>query len=319
MFRNIRWPRSLAAALLLFAGLGIAACSSPEERAQSYYERGMELLKKQDYAKAGIEFKNALQNKDDMVLAWLGLAKAEEHKQNWTHVAQILHKVADLDPKNIDARVRLARLVLLSGDFEQALKITNEAEAIDKKNASVHALKAVILFKLNETGSAVTEAQKALELDPKNSEALIVVAAYRLARGDNDGALQALDRDPQAHERDLGVQLFKLKVLETMGDEQKSEALLQKLIQLFPKGIREECAPRRLRDWPPRRSSRTILLCLVVWPGGRPEPEPPSAARRRLLQERNGCAEVPLPIIRLAMAGVDTLQENLRCGAPMQA
>ena len=61
--------------VLLLAVFLVAGCGSPEQRAQNYYERGMQLLSKQDYVKAGIEFKNAVQNKKDMVGAWRGLAR----------------------------------------------------------------------------------------------------------------------------------------------------------------------------------------------------------------------------------------------------
>src|SRR4029077_20740080 len=110
----------------------------------------------------------------------------------------------------------------------------NEAEQLDPKNAGVHALKAMALFKLDETGLAVTEAQTALELDPLNAEAIVVLAAYRLAHNDPDGALLMLDRDPDKHAKDLGIQIFKLKVLETKGDTTKIEPLLNQLIENFP-------------------------------------------------------------------------------------
>ena len=94
------------------------------------------------------------------------------------------------------------------------------------------------MFKLGETGTAVTEAQTALDIDPLNSEALVVLAAYRLSHGDPDGALLLLDRDPDKHAKDLGIQLFKLKVLETKGDVDKIESLLNQLIENFPQEIR---------------------------------------------------------------------------------
>src|SRR5262245_11238262 len=234
MVRDGGVSRFIVATILILTCIIGAACSSPEERAQSHYQRGMELLKQQDYARAGVEFKNALQLKEDMAPAWLGLSQVAEHNQNWADVVKILRKVTELDAKNVDARLRLARLVLLGGDFEQALKITNEAEQIDNRNASIKAVKAVILFKLNETGAAVSEAQTALDINPQNSEALIVLAAYRLSHGDADGALLLLERDPDKHAKDLGVQLFKLKVLENIGDANKTEAVLQKLIENFP-------------------------------------------------------------------------------------
>ena len=65
-------------ALLLLAVLLVASCASSEESAQNYYERGMKLLSQRDYVKAGIEFKNALQLKKDLVGAWRGLLEIED-------------------------------------------------------------------------------------------------------------------------------------------------------------------------------------------------------------------------------------------------
>src|SRR5262245_7401766 len=50
-------------ALLSLLLLQAPGCSSPEDRAQGHYERGMKLLAQNDHVKAGIEFKNALQLK----------------------------------------------------------------------------------------------------------------------------------------------------------------------------------------------------------------------------------------------------------------
>ena len=64
--------------LLIFAALSAAGCSSPEERAQSYYDSGMKLLAAHDDQKAAIEFRNAVKLKKDFLPAWRGLAQAEE-------------------------------------------------------------------------------------------------------------------------------------------------------------------------------------------------------------------------------------------------
>ena len=105
---------------------------------------------------------------------------------------------------------------------------------MDSLNASALALRAAILFKLDDRLGAVREAQTALEINPRSAEAMVVLAADRLARGDTAGALQILDREPAAHVKDLGIQLFKIKIFEQTGDLQQVEALLRKLIELYP-------------------------------------------------------------------------------------
>src|SRR6185369_12431098 len=93
---SIATIRRVSVALAVFF---LAGCSSPEEKAQGYYERGMQLLSKQDYVKAGIEFKNAIQNKKDLVGAWRGLLTIERHNQNFQGQVGILRTIVELDTK----------------------------------------------------------------------------------------------------------------------------------------------------------------------------------------------------------------------------
>src|SRR5262245_23546305 len=225
---------SLRRALLLVAVLIVAGCGSAEDRAQSYYERGMKLLSQQDYVKAGIEFRNALQLKKNLVGAWRGLAEIEERSQNWESRTGILRTVVELDPKDIDARLRLARLLTLGNALDEALNTVKEAGVPDTGDARIFVTRAVILLRLNDTTGAVRDARAALEIDPANAEASVVLAAERLGRGDAEGALLILDREPVARLNDLGVQLFKIKIFEQMGNSQQIEAVLRKLIEIYP-------------------------------------------------------------------------------------
>src|SRR5262245_35785413 len=132
--------RSLTA-LLRFAVLALVllqapGCSSPEERAQSHYERGTKLLAQNEHVKASIEFKNALQLKKDLVGAWRGLAQIEERNQNWEGLFAILRTITDLDKNDVDARLRLARLMLMANQLDQALQVVNAAAELDGRNLS---------------------------------------------------------------------------------------------------------------------------------------------------------------------------------------
>ena len=108
--KTIRPMRLGAPALALIAGLSLAACSSRAEKAENYYQHGMEYLKQKDFAKARVEFRNALQLKSDRADAWRGLAEVDEHDNNLQGLVQDLSRVTELDDKDVSARVRLARL-----------------------------------------------------------------------------------------------------------------------------------------------------------------------------------------------------------------
>src|SRR5260370_28025227 len=221
-------------ALLALAVLLVSGCSSTEERAQSYYEHGMKLFAEHDNARAAIEFRNAVKLKKDLLPAWQRLGEIDELNKQWGELAPVLRTVVELDPDDNSAKLKLARLLLSGGSLDEALNLVNVASEADSRNADAVALKALILFKLNDATGAVHEAQAALTIDPGNAGAIIVLAADRLARGDSKGALQFLDSDAVARTKDIGVDLFKLKIFEQTQDLQQAESLLRKLVDLYP-------------------------------------------------------------------------------------
>ena len=224
-------------AVFLSSLLLLAACSgSADDRAQSYYERGMKLLAQQDYVKAGIEFRNALQLKQNLVVAWRGLAQIEERSsQNPKNLIAIQRTIVELDPNDFDAKLKLARLMFFANSLDDALNMVNAAGELNKQNAGVYGLKAMILAKLGDGSGALREAKAALDLDPANNEATAVLAAERFSRGDAKGALALVESDlAGSMANDIGVQLFKLRIFEQMGDTQRVEVVLRKLIELYP-------------------------------------------------------------------------------------
>ncbi len=224
-------------AFVALVALQLAGCGSPEERAQRYYESGMKLLSAHDDLKAAVEFRNALRLKKDLLPAWRGLAQTAEDTHNWQGLAPVLRSILDLDPKDEATRIKLAKLLLAAGAADQSLKLVNESTEPDTNNASLLALKAVISYKLKDTDTAVRDAQAALKIEPGNTDALVVLAAERLANNDPNGALQLLSSNPQTQDQDLGTQLFKLKIYDQMKDYAQLEALLKSLAERYPQNV----------------------------------------------------------------------------------
>src|SRR6266849_10810656 len=187
--RSVRLLYSLP--LILLAG-----CGSPEERAQGFYEKGMELIAKKDDLGARVQLLSAAKYKADRVDVWRALVGVEERLKSGPSVFQGLRRVVELDPNDLDARVKLARIMVGGGANDAALKIVEAAKAGDKPSAPLHALKASILLRTNDTAGAVREAQRALEIDTRNVDATMLVAVKKVADGDADGALKMLNALP---------------------------------------------------------------------------------------------------------------------------
>ncbi len=234
LFKNTSVRAVALYACLILAAIQLAACGSREDRAQRYYDQGMSYVAKQDFVKARIELRNALQLNGNMVQAWRALAQIDEHDKNWQGLVGSLRRVAELDPKDVQSRLKLARLYLVGGALDEALKTTNAAIDIDPDNASILALKSVVLFRLKDTSGAVQAAQKVLDIEPGNADANVVIAATKFSQNDSDGALKVLANVSDANKDDLGVLVMKINIFNRIGDLPQAEALLRRLINLHP-------------------------------------------------------------------------------------
>lgn len=235
MSKILNRPRVLNSRVcFVLAALLLAGCSSKEERAQSYYAHAMQLISEHDDVKARLELRNALQLKDDMIGAWRALNQIEERTNNFQGVIAASRKISELDPKDIEARLRLAKIAVLGGALDQALDWVNKASEIDPKYPGTLSLKAAILLKLNDHNGAIQEARKALEIEPGNLDAIIVLASEKYLSDDPKGALQILEGVPPTKNDELGVVLLKVKIFEKLGDLQQFEAQLRRLVELRP-------------------------------------------------------------------------------------
>jgi tetratricopeptide (TPR) repeat protein len=221
-------------AALAFVAIQLAGCSSSEQRAQGYYEHGKELLAAHDNQRAEVEFRNAVKYNPKLLPAWRSLADVEEQMHNWRILVPALRNILELEPDDIGVRIKLGRLLLVGGAFDDALRLVNDAKVADTQNADLLALKAAILFKLKDNPGAVREAQTALKIDPDNAGAMFVIAGDDFARGDTKAALDILNSNAMAKRTDVGIELFKLQILEQTRDLQQAEALLKRLVDLYP-------------------------------------------------------------------------------------
>lgn len=226
--------RKFCTAGCLILALLLGACGSRQERAENYYESAMKYLAEKDYVKANIELRNALQLNNDMVEAWRALTKIYEHNKNVSGLVGALRRVVELDPKDFDSLMQLGRLYLFGNALPEALKATNSAVDLKPDDPETHALKAAILFRLQDNEGAAGEAEQALKLDPGNANATAVLAAREFSKNNFDNALKLLDGVKPTQKDELGIVLLRLNVYSRMKRFDEVESLLQTLIKQHP-------------------------------------------------------------------------------------
>ena len=211
----------------------LVACSTPEEKAEKYYQKGMSLLDKEP-AKAKLEFQNALQIKKNMAKAMYGLGLVAEREGDWKGAFALMREVAEQDPKNINAIVKLGQIFLAAGKLDFALEKSTAALTLDKNNVAALNLYATIQLKQNNKKGALEYANLALAQDANNQDTFLVLANISLADNDSNKAIAYFDKALAGNEKNLTVQFLKAKALESLSKSEEADKTYQKMVQLFP-------------------------------------------------------------------------------------
>src|SRR5256886_1440815 len=150
-----RWSIGLLIALVILSGCG----RSPEARKARHLERGAKYFSQQQYREAIIEYRNALQIDEANAVAIRQMGLAAFHLGQAAEAFPLLRKSAELTPEQLDVRVKLGALYLAARRFDQAS----------------------------------AEAAYVLQREPRNLEALLVLAGATQTPGEIDAMTQRLE------------------------------------------------------------------------------------------------------------------------------
>jgi tetratricopeptide (TPR) repeat protein len=209
--------RALGAATLATLALGAAACSSPEAKLAKYLDSGDKHLDAGKLGLANVQFLNALKIDEENLRALEGLVAIAERKGDYQQMFGLLQKVNRVDPTNLPARINLAKLHLLANDAEKALEFADGILAENASSAEGLAVKAAIMFRLQNNSAAVEFANKALDVNPLSEEATAVLASERVMEKDFEGALSILDAAVGKNPKASVLQLLRVQVLGNLG------------------------------------------------------------------------------------------------------
>lgn len=221
--------------VLVISLIGISGCTSSEDKANKFYENGMQLLEKGDLVKANVEFRNALQFNNKMTKAIWGQILIAEKQAKPRQQVKLLKTILIHEPKHLEALVKLGRLLLLAGQLDKALEQSNMAIKVNDSDLSVLSLQAAIKLKKGEISEATKIAKNILKQDPYYIDALMILATEQLMAGDKQKAIDYLDQGLKKHHKNFAFQLMKIKVLEASGKFNAAEGIYKKLINDYPK------------------------------------------------------------------------------------
>lgn len=201
----------------------------PEAELQS----GNALLSLGRIEEAEKSYRRAVEHRGDWTLALASLGSVLITTGQHSEAEKLLLKAVALDELNFPAYSALTELRLKTkakpeviGDLLEKVKVLTEKA---KPTASIWAARSALENSLGDTKSAKNSAEKALELDPANRDALAEKANAALNEGDTtkaDAAVKALEA---AAPNSPSVKMLRAQVLLALGD---SEAAVKTLTSI---------------------------------------------------------------------------------------
>lgn len=240
----VTWGMRAAA---LSAALAVAACDSPEERAEEHFERGMDLLESSGPTQAALEFRNAVRMSEGHPGAHFQLGLIAREKGDVREAAREFSAVVERDPGNAEAQRYLGQALMVLGDLQRALTAFNAALEKDPNDVLSLVGSGAVALRMNDVETAVARANKALEIDPDSIDAAVVLATERFNAEARDEAYAIIDERLAREPDNKSLHVTKLALLNRAGDTPGTERQLSKMIELFPEETTLMAQRARLR------------------------------------------------------------------------
>jgi tetratricopeptide (TPR) repeat protein len=183
---------------LMVTAVILGGCArSPEARRDRYVARGKQLLQKQDYGRALLEFRNAAQAKPDDAEVYYQMGLAFNAMGDIRAAYQAFGKAVALQPKHREAQLKIAQIQVASGDEDLAKEAQGRLKAfLAEGNGTAEMLNTLAFseLRLGDTESAIQNFERALAQSPGELLATVMLAQASYSRKDFKGAEDILKK-----------------------------------------------------------------------------------------------------------------------------
>ena len=227
--------RSVAARLVLVMLLAfVAACGGAEARKARYLAKGEELMAAKNYAKARLEFRNAVQIDPKDATARVRAGEAAERLGNVAEAAQMYQSAVAADEQSVLARARLGRMLSLAGLPDRALEVIAPVLAAAPDDAELLTVRAAAMMLKGDLAAARADAERAVKRAPGNEEAVAVLAALLRRAGEGREAVQLVSRSVDAAPQSVDLRLVLAQLLVDQQRNADAQKQLEEIIRLEP-------------------------------------------------------------------------------------
>lgn len=213
------------------------ACSGAQERKLSYLEKGQTYFNEQNYDKARIELRNALQIDPKYVEARYLSGRVAEKRGELREAVGQYQAAIDENPKFNPARASMARLYLLGGLPDKATELVDAGLKDEPQNPALLTVRAAIQAQAGRVVPALEDAEASYKLDSNDEFTIALLASLYKQSARLDKAIEVVTKGSQQLPKsvDLHVVLADLEASQQNYPAVQQE--LQKVIDIEPKTL----------------------------------------------------------------------------------
>lgn len=229
----------LVLSLLLATLFSTSGCTNPEKAKAAHLSRGEAYLAESKFQEASIEFRNAIQIDDRLAAAHWGLARAYEGMRRLPELLDALKKTVELDPNNLEARIKLGNFYLRGSQgraelIGEAERLAKEILQKDPNHIEAHILMGSVLFAQNDREKAFAALNRAIELDPKRVESYLSLARFYMVTDDPGKAEETYKRAISVNVNSALAHTEYGRFLIETNRNQDAEVQLRRAVELEP-------------------------------------------------------------------------------------
>jgi tetratricopeptide (TPR) repeat protein len=222
-------------AMVCVTTISVSGCGGAQARFAKHLAKGQTFLADENFAKARVEFQNALQiaPKDATVRFEMGVV--DEKLGNFREAAQFYQGTLDVEPDNVGARARLAKLYVFSGGLEQALELIKPGLERHPDDPALLTVRAAVRSQQKDAAGALDDAERAVRLAPANEDAVAVLSGIYRAQGDTPKAQALLEQFVQRLPKSVDMRMVLAQIYLQESRPADAEAQLLKIVELKPR------------------------------------------------------------------------------------
>jgi tetratricopeptide (TPR) repeat protein len=231
MSKQAQIVRTGGLAILLVLSM---ACSGAAERKVSYLNKGAAFFKEQNYDKAGVELRNALQIDPKYAEARYLFGRVAEKRGELREAVGHYQSVVDESPGFLPARAALARLYLLGGVPEKARELVDSGLKAAPNDAALLTVRAGIEASAGNVVRALADAEAAFKTAPNDENTIALLASLLRQEGKTERAIEIVKQGISAIPGNIDLHIVLADLEAKMENFPAVEAELNEMIRLQP-------------------------------------------------------------------------------------